>query len=177
MHIMFDDKTYFSWHIWLPLKLTKKKKMYVFLYRIILYITNVHIKFRKWFRRKILIHTFTCTAFCFLQEDKKGAEAIFFMYVMFNVSENKFSFLKRHEESHKAMKWQRVTPKNVHHKWYLMVIMNISGWVYIYDVHLLVEHKDKERNFLIEFLFIWRECIMLWISKQQNNAQNTAFHE
>lgn len=50
----------------------------------------------------------------FYRKIKKGAEAIFFMYVMFNVSENKFSFLKRHEEeeeSHKAMKRRGVTLK------------------------------------------------------------------
>jgi hypothetical protein len=49
-----------------------------------------------------------------------------------------------------------------------------SGWMYIYDVHLLVEHKDKEREFPHRILFIGRECILL---KQEHNAQNTAFHE
>lgn len=63
-----------------------------------------------------------------------------------------------------------------------MVIMkcsvNISsGWMYIYDVHLLGEHKDKERNFFHRILLLGRECTMLWISKQEHNAQNTAFHE
>lgn len=93
MHIMNDDKTYFflTYQVANPLKPTTKKNFIHTYMHICCHIAaNVHIKFGKWFHRKILIHTFM---YCFLQEDKKGAKAIFFIYVMFNVSENKFRFL------------------------------------------------------------------------------------